>query len=237
MNGTIASLTFANLTRGWRALLLSLLPLLFLCIAVLLSLYESARRPAIEGLLNDLNLTTIVPLIALIVGTGSLATEIDDGSIIYLLTKPLNRHRIIATKLAVAIGVSVALTAIPTFIAGVLLSGTVGAVAIAYTLVVTINCIVYSALFIMLSALTRHAVIIGLVYLLLWEGLITGLIDGARVLSVQHWGTSVGGALFPDAISSPVNGTLAAVLAVVVFTAATWYAGSRLRSLTLTSES
>ena len=46
-----------------------------------------------------------MPLLSLIAGTGSIGPEIDDGSIVYLLAKPLNRYSIVVTKLAVAIGV------------------------------------------------------------------------------------------------------------------------------------
>ena len=35
--------------------------------------------------------------------------------------------------------------------------------------------------------LTRHAVVIGLLYLLVWEGLLGGLLDGVRWLSVTRW--------------------------------------------------
>ena len=40
----------------------------------------------------------------------------------------------------------------------------------------------YCVLFALLSVLTRHAVVIGLVYLLIWEGLLGGLLDGVRWL-------------------------------------------------------
>lgn len=236
MNGTIARLTFANLTRGWRGLLLTLLPLVFLFLALVTRLLAGINDQAINGLLDGLNLVTVVPLVTLIVGTGALSTEIDDGSIIYLLTKPINRRKIIATKLAVATAVAVTITAVPTLVAGILLTGTLGEVALAYTMAAVISCIVYAALFVMLSAASRHAVIIGLVYIMLWEGLIIGLVEGARVLSIQHWGTAISAQVFGDVMASSVNGIAAMVLAVIAFGATTWFAGSSLRSLTITSE-
>ena len=45
-----------------------------------------------------------MPLVALLATSGLLAPEIDDGSIAYLLAKPISRHTIVASKLVVAIG-------------------------------------------------------------------------------------------------------------------------------------
>ena len=63
----------------------------------------------------------MVPLIALIAGTGALGPEIDDGSIVYLLAKPLPRREIVFTKLAVAVGGDRGVsTAVPLFVVGLL---------------------------------------------------------------------------------------------------------------------
>ena len=45
----------------------------------------------------------------------------------------------------------------------------------------------YCALFALLSVLTRHAIVVGLIYLLVWEGLLGGLLDGVRWLSITRW--------------------------------------------------
>jgi len=236
MNGTIARLTFAGLLRGWRGLLLALLPLGFLAIALLMRVVDATDQTTIDGLLGGLNMATVVPLVALIIGTGALATEIDDGSIIYLLTKPIKRGKIILTKLGIATLVALAFTVIPTIIGGILLTGTFGDVTIGYTVAVAVSTFVYCALFIMFSVISKHAVLVGLVYILLWEGLIVGLIEGARVLSVQSWGQSIAAQVTPDVFGNPLNGVLGAVLAVVAVIATSWFATTRLRSLTLASE-
>ena len=49
----------------------------------------------------------------------------------------------------------------------------------------------YCAIFALLSVMTRHAVVIGLIYLLVWEGLLGGLLDGIRWLSVTRWSTEI----------------------------------------------
>jgi hypothetical protein len=49
----------------------------------------------------------------------------------------------------------------------------------------------YSALFALASVVTRHAVVVGLMYVLIWEGLLGGLLDGIRWLSVTAWSAAI----------------------------------------------
>ncbi len=62
--------------------------------------------------------------------------------------------------------------------------------------------------------------------------------SGARTLSVQQWALAVGHKVTGgDLVTSDVGLPTATVLLVVVSTVlATWYAGQRLRSLTLAGE-
>ncbi|GAA4917033.1 ABC-2 type transport system permease protein [Stackebrandtia albiflava] len=237
MNSTIARLTATGLLRGWRGLLLALLPFVMLALALLVRMAFGIDPEITSGLLDTFNLDTVVPLIALIVGTGAIATEIDDGAIVYLLTKPVARGRIIVTKLLVAITVTLLFAAVPTLIAAIVVTGAAGTVTWAYTVAATVSGIVYCAVFLLLGVLSRRAVIIGLMYVMLWEMLVTGLVDGARALSIQHWGQSIAAELAPDAITASLSLPVATTLAVLVTGMAAWFATQRLRSLTLAGDS
>ena len=52
---------------------------------------------------------------------GVLAPEIDDGSISYLLAKPISRHTIVLSKLLVAVACVVVFAVVPMFVAGLIL--------------------------------------------------------------------------------------------------------------------
>lgn len=238
MNSTIARLTFSSLLRRWRGVMLALLPLVLLLMsgAVRATVPADAALNSHTALLGGLNMATIVPLIALIVGTGAISTEIDDGSIVYILTKPLPRWKIALTKYVVALATALVFAAVPTFVAGLILAGTTGGIAIGYAVGAAVACVVYCALFIMIGALSRQAVVIGLIYVLLWDNLVAGLVDAAKNLSVQYWGQAIGSTIAPQ-INSAINVYAATVLTVVVTAAALWYGGRRLRSLTLAGES
>lgn len=242
MNATVARLTARTVLGRRRTALLLLLPLALVALSVLavvLARMESSGGiddALAADLVGAFGLATVLPLLGLIAGTGVIGPEIDDGSIVYLLSKPLNRHSIVVTKVAVAIGVIAAFGALPIGLSAVLLTGELGGVAVGYTLGALVAGIAYAAVFVLLAVISRNAVVIGLIYALVWETLVGQIVPGARALSIQQWGLAlteqvVGGEAEALRISSAVGFPTAAVLLVVVAVGSTWYAGHRLRSL------
>ncbi len=83
----------------------------------------------------------------------------------------------------------------------------------------------------MLSIVTSRALIAGLVYVFVWEGLINGLFAGTRLLSIRHYTLAVAD-IFVDLPPGIFEAKLAALPAVLLLAAAsvgsTWYAIRRL---------
>jgi ABC-2 type transport system permease protein len=234
---TVARLTYRALLGRRRALILCTLPVLLLIISVAVRLLTGADDNTADAILGGFAIATMVPLIGVIAGTGAIGPEIDDGSVIYLLAKPVKRPTIIVTKLAVAIGVTVAFSAVPTLLAGFLLNGNAHRMAVAYAVAATVASVAYSAIFLLLGTVTRHAVVAGLVYALVWEALFGSLVPGARTLSVQQWSLALAQKIADsDVVTSDVGLPAAVILLLAVTAAATWYAGRKLRSLTLAGE-
>ncbi|MEV5509121.1 ABC transporter permease subunit [Streptomyces orinoci] len=234
---TVARLTYRGLLGRRRIVVLLALPVLLLLVSAVVRALTGADDATATNVLGGFALATMVPLIGVIAGTGAIGPEIDDGSVVYLLAKPVKRPTIIVTKLLVAIGVTMAFSAIPTLIAGLLLNGNSERIAVAYAAAAAVASIAYSALFLLLATLTRHAVVAGLVYALVWEAFFGNLVPGARTLSIQQWALALAEKIgAPGAITSDVALPTALVLLAAVTTAATWYAGQKLRRLTLAGE-
>jgi ABC-2 type transport system permease protein len=237
MNKTIAMITWRSMVGRRRALLLLALPMVLILLAVALRLTGVSDAGVSAGVLGLFAMGTLVPLLGLIIGTGVIAPEIDDGAIVYVLAKPVPRLTIVTTKLAVAIACVAVFAALPTFVAGILMAGNDDGLAVAYGIGTLVGGIAYCAVFLLLGVVTRHAVVVGLMYALVWESLIGGYVPGARTLSIQQWAVSVTSRLAADgAVTADVRLPVAVVLLVVVTVAATLYAGQRLRSLTLTDQ-
>ncbi|WP_410537540.1 ABC transporter permease subunit [Streptomyces sp. KL2] len=234
---TVARLTYRALLGRRRALILFVLPVVLIVISVAVRLLVGADDDVANQVLGGFALATMVPLIGVIAGTGAIGPEIDDGSIVYLLAKPLKRPTIILTKLTVAVGVTMVFSAVPMLIAGFVLNGNSRQIAVAYAVAAVAASVAYSALFLLLGTVSRQAVVFGLVYALIWEALIGSLVPGARTLSVQQWALALAEKTAPGAgITSDVGLPVAAVLLAVVTVAGAWYAGRKLRTLTLAGE-
>ena len=239
MNPVVAGLTARSLLGRRRLLLLLLLPLVLLLLCLAVRLLAGRDLMVTVGLLGGFALATIVPLVALIAGAGSIGPEIDDGSIVYLMSKPLSRHSIVRSKLLVAVAVVTVVGAVPTLLAGLLLSGTDEGLAVGYAIGAGIAGIAYCALFVLLAIVTRNAVVVGLIYVLIWESLVGNFVPGAQVLSIQQWGLAitekfVGSSAGALGVSSAVGFGRGLIFLTIVIVGCTWYAGMRLRALRLT---
>ena len=100
-----------------------------------------------------------------------------------------------------------------------------------------LGALAYSALFLALSLLTRRPVLLGLVYVLIWEGLLGRFVDGTRVLSVQQWVVAYADRMAPtDLLGATVSVPVALVLTAVVAVGPTALAIDRLRSFSVAGE-
>ena len=75
--------------------------------------------------------------------------------------------------------------------AGLVLNGTSDNLAIGYAVGALVAGIAYGTFFLMLAVLTRHAVVVGLLYALIWETLVGSYVPGAQTLSIQQWSLAV----------------------------------------------
>lgn len=237
MNSTIAVITFRAMLGRRRALLLLALPLMLVVMAVALRITGNDDLDVSANVLQRFGLATLLPLLALIAGTGVIGPEIDDGQIMYVLTKPIPRPVIVLTKLAVAIVLVWAFAAVPTLLSGLILSGggTEG-MGPAFTVGVLVGGVAYSAVFVALAVVSRNAVTIGLLYALVWETLLGNFAPGAKSASIQQWALSVTDTLTgATAVKSTVDLAVAVPLLIAVTVAGTLLAAVRLRSLSVAS--
>ena len=202
---------------------LSLLPLL---VAVVVRTSDSSADPVDpvdNALLNyGLIVTTLVPLVTLVLSTTSLGMEIEDGTIVYLLSKPLPRAQVIMAKLVASWLPAAWLVALSAVLSGsIALEGSgESSLLLAFVVSSVLGALAYSSVFLLLSLLTSRALVFGLIYVFIWEGIVTGLFSGTRTLSIREYTLGVADLLTGTSeFDAHLNGVTALVLMAVVTTA------------------
>ena len=169
----IVRVTLRQLLGGKRLVILGLLgtiPAVVVWLATANRLSSKVLETYNESAIPTLFLI-VVPITSIVLGSASLGDERRDGTLSFLVVRPIPRSAITAAKLAAAALAAVIVSA---------LSGTLASVAVSIrasdwsTLVPTvvglaISAGCYTAVFLVLGHLTSRAVLMGLVYLFIWE--------------------------------------------------------------------
>jgi ABC-2 type transport system permease protein len=215
-NPVVAQLTL-RATVGRRRAILFAIPAVIL---IALTLILRASRPAAvnwpANVLGDFGFSVLLPFTALVIGTGVLGAEIDDGSAIHLLATPIHRRTIIVTKFAVAAMLTMAFAAVPELIAGLIAPNSRG-LAFALFIGALVGSVIYTAVWVMASVLTTRAIMIGLLYVLVWEALLANVVGGARILSIAHYSLGIANAIHPDTnLQAGLTLSTSVILGIVV---------------------
>jgi len=239
MTAALLAITARALLNRRRTLLLALLGVLLVLVTVLYRLGNPSDTESLEvtrRLLGDFGLGVLLPLVAVIVGTAAIGSEVDDGTIVYLLAKPVPRWRIVLVKLAVA-WVVVVLLVVPAMVVSGLIGHDDPGLAVAYAVAAIAGALEYTAIFLGLSLVTSRALIIGLAYVMIWEGVVAGLFAGTRILSVRQHALAVAEAVGGEsAVQAELAPGIAAGAAIAVTVVAVWLAIRRLERVELRGE-
>lgn len=222
----LIEVTLRGMLGRRRTVLLVLLAGLPVLVALLIRV--TGGRPDADRVLDTLVVRFVMALVALIVGTAVIGSEIDDGTAVYLIVKPIARWRIALSKAIVAAGLTAVLVVPAVILTGVLLGGrgdattTIGAFALA--------CLVggsaYAVAFLALSVFTTRAFLIGLAYVLIWEGVLAGLLEGTKFLSIRQATLGLAAALGVDVPGEPLAPTISILVLTVAlvggFLLASW---------------
>ena len=239
MISALLGITFRALLSRRRTMLLALVGGLLVLVTVLYGLgnpTEAESLRVMQRLLGDFGLGVLLPLVAVIVGTAAVGSELDDGTIVYLLAKPIERRWIILVKLVVA-WVVVVLLVSPAIAVAALIGQSDANLAIGYAVAAAFGALEYTAAFLALSLVTSRALVIGLAYVVVWEGVVAGLFAGTRVLSVRQHALAVADALGGDsARAAELDPAVALVVGLAVTLLATVLAIRRLERVELRGE-
>jgi ABC-2 type transport system permease protein len=226
----IVRVTLQQLLGGRRLLVLGLLGLLP---AVVVWLSTAGQTPggAIDtyheaGLV--LLFLIVMPIVSIVLAAAALGDERRDGTLPFLLVRPVPRSGIITAKLIAAwlaaagvTGVSGALAA-----AAAAVRASDWSTLIPTVVALSISALGYAAVFVVAGFLTGRAVLFGLVYLFVWESGVAFAADSLANVSLFRIGLTAYAAMRPEArsiladpLAALAPGTAGAIAKVVVLAA------------------
>lgn len=175
---------------GWRRLVimavLAALPVVFTLLLLAEDSTDSVRQ--FESIvLGGMLAGSIIPLVVLAIAAAAFGNEVEDRTLANLTISPLPRWKIALPKLLATIAVAgpfIALSALVTAYFAFLGDATA---TIAVTVAALAAVSMYAAVFVYLGLVSPQAIGIGLLYIVLWEGLLSGFVAGVRLLSIRFY--------------------------------------------------
>ena len=189
--GPIFRLSLRQLAGRWRLLMILLLAALPVALTALISALAGNESDFQQGftnvLIDGMIVGAILPIVTMVLATAVFGNELDDRTLSYLVLKPIRRSLIVLPKLLAPIVVAGPLLAASGAAATLLgLDGDIQAAA-AVGAALFVGVAVYAAIFTWAGLISTHALGFALIYVFLWEGLISSFLGGVRYLSVRGY--------------------------------------------------
>jgi ABC-2 type transport system permease protein len=231
----VTTLTVRQFTGGRTArlaLVLSLIPALFAAIYVARPWDVTPDKFAID-LFRELIVPTLLPIVVLLPATAAFGNELEDGTLPYLLMKPVSRLRLVLGKYA-----AVLLVTAPALLAGMAVTtlvasrgpdaGDMGRILVAIAGSSAAAAALLGAIFLLVSLVIPRALLAGMIYVFAWESLLGRFLPGVRAISSREYALRVFDGILDNDLPTAWNAALTMLfVAAVCLLLAVW----RLRSM------
>jgi ABC-2 type transport system permease protein len=236
LNRTVMWLTWRQLFARRRlvfAIAFSLAPVLFtLVFRVLVDDGPASEATFFNSLIREIVIGTLLPLAALVFGTTAFGGEVDDGTLLYLLVKPIQRWQVLASKLVVSVLSTLAVVIPAIALPWLVLAGhdITTRVAGAYFAGAAIAALLYSAAFLALGLANRRSLVIGLLYVVSFEGIMSRSLPGFKSLSIREFALAVSKAASGGAVTieNAVSTSTVWWMGTIILAASLYWTATRL---------
>lgn len=230
---TVAAFSARKLLMNRRWMLAMLLGALIALVMGYAATDDGADLDFASDLMVILLLMFLLPVLSLIYGASMIRNEMDDRSIVQVVTAPLDRR---ISYLGYYIGLVMVLCLLITVVTAI-----GGLAFLAFSpereggaqLIVTfialqyLGVLVYSALFLFLGTLMRQPIYLGLLYVFIWEGFIGSVPGSIGDLTIRHQLQVIASELTDHGSVAWTSGDWAiSLLSIVILTAVLLVAGA-----------
>ena len=238
--GPIFRLSLRQLLGKWRIVVIVLLAAAPVALVALIRGFNPDMQGddldgVAVGVLGLLTVYAVLPIVTMTLATATFGNEVEDRTLNYLVLNPVSRWSIVLSKMLAPVAVAAAVLVVSGVLVAVFgLDGDVRTAA-AVGVGLLAGVVAYSAIFVWLGLTTGHPLGFALVYVFIWEGLLSTILSGTRYLSVRSYTMTLMEAIDDsrlDEFQELTIETQAAVVGVVVVTALFfWLTVRRLRTM------
>ncbi|MEO6652694.1 MAG: ABC transporter permease subunit [Ilumatobacteraceae bacterium] len=182
-------------------------------------------------LISNLGFTTLLPIVALVFASAALGDLREDGTLVYLWLRPMQRWSVVVGAWAASVTASLPLTLVPLVASAIVVDG--GSDLVWATLLAgLIGVITYAAIFVLVGLVLKNPIVWGLGYILIWEGIVAAFGSFAAKLAVRGYTRSIITAITGvDLELGELSLTAGVVVPLLVSVAALGLAARRLRTM------
>ena len=205
-------LSIRQLTGRWRITLILLLAALPVGLAVIVHFAAeegaSFNRDFTNILLDGMLVGGILPIVTMALATSAFGNELEDKTLGNLALMPVARWRIVLPKALASLVICGPLLVVSGVVATLL--GFDGEVrpALAVAVALGAGVLAYAAIFTWAGLVTSRALPFALVYVLLWEGVISTFMSGVDYLSVRGYTLGIMSGMDPSSFPTPVDSVI-----------------------------
>jgi ABC-2 type transport system permease protein len=236
---TMLQLSLRQMSGRRRIVLIVILATLPVALAGTLRVFGGLSDPNevsgfVDTVVDGMIIATIMPIVVMTLATAAFGDELEDRTLNLLVLKPISRMAIVLPKLVAVIAIAAPLAA-ATGIAVSMLAFEDMQASLATGAAVFVGAVAYAAVFTWAGLMSSRAIGFALVYVLLWEGLLSSFLSGIRYLSIRGYTLGILNGLDETAfksISSRVIEFPAAVVGAALVTIVfTWLTVRRLQRM------
>ena len=199
VNMTVTWLTFRQLFTRNRLIAAAMFAAAPLVITLFFRATAHTHDPTgvqfLRELYSGIVAFVLLPLAAVVFGTAAFGGEIDDGTIVYLLVKSLPRWQLVLSKYVVAVLSTFAMMSVAVLLPWLALGAPADSAPVleGFTAGIALGAALYCAIFLTMGLMSRRALVLGLLYMVVIEIALSPNVQGLKSFSVREFVMTVVG--------------------------------------------
>jgi ABC-2 type transport system permease protein len=169
-----------------------------------------------DGLVVGLVFSFTLTILSVVYGTGVISQELEQRTIVYLLTRPLPRWRILLAKYIVAVAVVAGVTLLSTVLLALVVYGPTRFAEAGVGLdirALALGALAYASVSVLLGAAAPRPLIWGLLFVFCWETWVPNLPGSFAQISIMSYVRALAARDIAPAPADPGSGNILASLA------------------------